>query len=41
MHNRPYSIVRFIFPFQTMWCFSGELFLWNFALCTCVCTHNL
>ena len=24
-----------------MWCYAGELFLWNFVLFTCICTHNL
>ena len=24
-----------------MWCYHGELFLWNFVLFSCICTHNL
>ena len=40
-YNRPLYLVCFVFPIKVMWWYSRELFLSNFVLFTCICTHNL
>ena len=33
--------VRFVFPFQTTWCYSRKKLLSNVVFCTCICMNNL
>ena len=40
-HNRPLQLVCLVFLIQVMWQHSRELFLSDFVLFTCICTHNL
>ena len=40
MRKIPLLLVRFVFLIQNTSSYSSKLFLWNFAICMCICMHH-